>query len=123
MSVPYPLSLCTVYCLYHVSLSPWLRLGSRHNNIVIAGNNNCFDEEPTRTKRTKNLQGQRDERTTDLFLQFVEFEPQVSLNSFACSSTLLVVLDLEFNRQLIFRQCSKSVIDFEIGSIVQHPKE
>jgi hypothetical protein len=26
------------------------------------------------------------------------------------------VLDLEFNRQLIFRQCSKSVIDFEIGN-------
>ena len=33
------------------------------------------------------------------------------------SSAQLVVLDLEFNRQLIFRQCSKSVIDFEIGSI------
>jgi hypothetical protein len=26
------------------------------------------------------------------------------------------VLDLEFNRQLIFRQCSKSVIDFETGN-------
>jgi hypothetical protein len=40
----------------------------------------------------------------------VEFEPQVSLNSLACSSTLLVVLDLEFNRQLIFRQCSSMLL-------------
>jgi hypothetical protein len=29
-------------------------LGSRHNNIVIAGSNNCFDNEPTRSKRTGN---------------------------------------------------------------------
>jgi hypothetical protein len=29
-------------------------LGSRHNNIVIAGSNNCFDNEPTRSKRKEN---------------------------------------------------------------------
>ena len=45
--------LDNAYSLYHVCLSIWLRLGSRHNNIVIAGNNNCFDEEPTRTKRRR----------------------------------------------------------------------
>ena len=47
--------LDNAYILYHECLTKWLRIGSRHNNIVIAGNNKSFDNEPSRSKRTKNL--------------------------------------------------------------------
>jgi hypothetical protein len=66
--------LVTAYCSYHVRLSPWLRLGSRHNNIVIAGDNNCFDEstrQVNENKETKNCR-QEDHQLKWLHLQAQE---------------------------------------------------